>query len=98
MEYWMNRAEGFREFKGKGVRTGLTDDCIWPQELLGEFLRRSGSPGEFGLNKDLIADFEVGGRDSAPVRTDFVTFLGFGDLGFEFLVEFVKIHCELSCP
>ena len=94
----MNRAEGFGEFKGKGVRAGLTDDCIWPQELLGKFLRRSGSPEEFGLNKDLIADFEVGGRDSAPVSTDLVTFLGFGYLGFEFSVEFVKVHREFSRP
>src|SRR3954464_2640975 len=97
MEYWMNRAEGFGEFKGKGVRAGLTDDCIWPQELLGKFLRRSGSPEEFGFDKDLIADFEVGGWDSAPISTDLITFLGFSDLGFEFLVEFVKIHCEIPC-
>ena len=94
----MNRADGFGEFKGKGVRAGLTDDCIWPQELLGKFLRQSGSSEEFGLNKDLIADFEVGGRDSAPVSTDLIAFLGFGYLGFEFLVEFVKVHREFSRP
>ena len=94
----MNRAEGFGEFKGKGVRAGLTNDCIWPQELLGKFLRRSGSPEEFGLNKDLIANFEVGGWDSALVSTDLVAFLCFGYLGFEFLVEFVKIHRKLSRP
>src|SRR5436190_5233880 len=97
MEYWMNRAEGFGEFKGKGVRAGLTDDCIWPQILLGEFFRRSGSPEEFRFDKDLIAEVEVRRRNLAPVSTNLITFLGFGDLGFEFLVEFVKVHCELSC-
>ena len=70
---------------------GLSDDLEWPQELLREFLRRTGGADVLRADVGLVADVEVRCGKSVPIRLNLVLGLCFGDPLSECGVEFFKV-------
>ena len=77
---------------------GLSDDLERPQELLGEFLRRTGGADVLRADVGLVADVEVRCGKSVPIRLNLVSGLRFGDPLSECGVEFFEVDGELAGP
>ena len=77
---------------------GLSDDLERPQELLREFLRRTGGADVLCVDIGLVAGVEVRCGKSVLVRLDLVSGLRFGDLLSECGVEFFEVDGELAGP
>ena len=77
---------------------GLGDDLKRPQELLGEFLRRTGGADVLRADIGLVSDVEVRCGESVPVRLDLVSGLHFGDPLSECGMELFEVDGELAGP
>ena len=77
---------------------GLGDDLKRPQELLGEFLRRTGGADVLHADVGLVADVEFRCGESVPIRLNLVSGLRFRDPLSEGGVEFFEVNGKLAGP
>ena len=64
----------------------MRDNGIWSEVLLREFLGWSGRPEILGFDVDVVAYFEVRGRDASSIGWPLITFLGVSHFFTEILV------------
>ena len=81
-------AEGFRKTEGEGVAARLANDFVGTKILFGEFLGRTGSAEELGLDVDRMTDLEMRWRNPAVVTSLLVALLSPTDVFLEVLMEF----------
>ena len=70
----------------------MTDDFVWTNVFLGEFLGRTGGTEELGLDEDLRTNLEFRRRSTAGISRTLIAFLGLGNLESEFVVELVEVN------
>ena len=92
----MEHSHGLRELEYEGVRAGLSDDFERSKELFGKLLGGSGHAEILCFNVDSGSDLELQCRSPAGVHRTLIATLRIGDLGMEFLVEFIQVHSEFS--
>ena len=76
----------------------LRDDCVWSEELFGEFLGGSSGVNVLCSDIDGISDFEVRCRKPMFVCLYPVAFLSLRDVIPEFAMEFVQVHSVFPGP
>src|ERR1700731_3473501 len=89
-------SHGLRESEYKGVRTGLSDDFERSEEFFGKLPGGSGCMEILRFNVDSGSDLELWCRSPAGICRTLIATLRIGDLGMEFLVEFVQVHSKFS--
>ena len=87
---------GLGESEYEGVQAGLSDDFKRSEEFFRELLGGSGHMEILRLNVDLGSDLELWCRSPTGVCRTLTASLRIGDLGMEFLVEFVQVHSKFS--
>src|ERR1700726_1916018 len=96
VENGVDRSHGHGELEYEGVRAGLSDDFERSEELFGKLPGGSGCTEILHFNVDSGSDLELWCWSPMGVRQTLIASLRIGDLGMEFLVEFVQVHSEFS--
>src|ERR1700731_4341086 len=85
---------GLGESEYEGVQAGLSDDFEGSKEFLRELPGGSGHTEILCLNVDLDSNLELWCRSLTVVCQTLIASLRIGNLGTEFLVEFIQVHSE----
>src|SRR6202045_4919398 len=96
VENGVDRSHGLGESEYEGVRAGLSDDFERSKELFGKLSGGSGHVEILCFIVDSGSDLELRCRSPAGIHRTLIATLRIGDLGTEFLVEFVQVHSEFS--
>src|ERR1700731_4123651 len=96
VENGVDCSHGLREAEYEGVGAGLSDDFERSEEFFGELPGGSGHMEILRLNVDSGSDLELQCWSLMGVRRTLIASLCIGNLGTEFLVEFVQVHSEFS--
>ena len=94
VENGVDCSHGLGESEYEGVQAGLSDDFKRSEEFFRELLGGSGHMEILRLNVDSGSDLELWCWSPTGVRWTLIASLRIGDLGTEFLVEFVQDHSE----
>ena len=92
----MDCSHGLGESEYEGVRAGLSDDFERSKEFFGKLPGGSGRMEILRFNVDSGSDLELRCWSPAGVCQPLIVTLRIGDLGTEFLVEFVQVHSKFS--
>ena len=96
VEDGVDRSHSIGEMECKGVRAGLSNNFERSEELLRQLPGGSGHAEILRLNIDKVSDLELWCRSPTGVRWTLIVTLRIGNLGMEFLVEFVQVYSEFS--
>src|ERR1700731_640577 len=96
VENGVDRSHGLGESEYEGVRAGLSDDFERSEELFGKLPGGSGRTEILHFNVDSGSDLELWCQSPVGVCRTLIATLRIGDLGTEFLVEFVQVHSKFS--
>ena len=94
VENRVDHSHGLGEPEYEGVRASLSDDFERSEELFCKLSGGSGRTEILRFNVDSGSDLELQCRSPTGVRQTLIASLHIGDLGTEFLVEFVQVHSE----
>ena len=94
VENGVDCSHGLRESEYEGVQASLSNDFERSKELFCKLLGGSGCTEILHFNVDSGSDLELRCWSPMGVRRTLVASLRIGDLGTEFLVEFVQVHSK----
>ena len=80
----------------EGMRAGLCDDFERSEELLRQLLGGSGHVEILRFNVDKVSDLKLQCQSPTVVHRTLIVMLHIGNVGTEFLVEFIQVHSEFS--